>query len=150
VHLSRLLRGHECANRLENQLGYFRGILIAINSHSNIGKATFDGFHIGMKLFQSYFHLFFRIIGSLLQSGAHGVILRRREGHVIDLSRDGIRPTAHDSFHQYFIGYVEENEAVGGDAGPFQGLCLFLRARKAIEQPTLRATIVLIESVFDL
>jgi hypothetical protein len=68
----------------------------------------------------------------LLQPIQDLLILRRREFHVINLSRDGVRSAPDDSFDEDFVGNIEEDEAVSGDTGGGEGVRLSRCTWKAV------------------
>ena len=69
---------------------------------------------------------------------------------MVDLSGLRIGTTSHDALDEDVVGHVEEDEAVGGDAGGGEGLGLGGGAGEAVEEPAGFYTVGFVESVFNL
>ena len=69
---------------------------------------------------------------------------------MINFPRDRIGTASHDSFDEYFIGDIEEEEDVSGDSGSGEGCGLSRGAGKAVEEPAVFDAVGFVEAVFDL
>mmetsp|Transcript_21294 Transcript_21294/g.43795 ORF Transcript_21294/g.43795 Transcript_21294/m.43795 type:complete len:248 (+) Transcript_21294:315-1058(+) len=104
-----------------------------------------------MELLETNNNLFFGVITAVFQSVDELFVVggRRGKGHVVDLSGLGIGSASNDTFHQDFVGNVEEQEAIGGTASFGKGLGLGGGSRESIEQPTLFLAIGFLETITD-
>jgi hypothetical protein len=69
---------------------------------------------------------------------------------VINLSSFRVGSTPNDTFDEYLIGYVEEDEAVGGNSGGRQSFGLSGGTWEAVEEPAGFDAVCFVETVFDL
>jgi len=94
-----------------------------------------------MELFQAHLHLLLGIITTLDKAGLNLYIIRRREGHVVDLSSLRVSASTNDALDEDFIRNIQEQEAVGRNSSVGKCFSLGWSARESIKKPSFLAAI---------
>mmetsp|Transcript_20995 Transcript_20995/g.70021 ORF Transcript_20995/g.70021 Transcript_20995/m.70021 type:complete len:204 (+) Transcript_20995:2269-2880(+) len=111
---------------------------------------SLDRIDILLVLFNTLYHGLFSVVGPVNKASQDlGVIGRRVEFHVIDLSSDRISPPADTSLDQDVVWHVEQHELVGLDPRLLHSISLHSSAGKTIKKPSLVLAILLSKPVLD-
>ena len=97
---------------LINSLGNISRAGSTVDINADISVASLHGINIGMELLETDLDLLFGIVTALLKASQYFLIIRRREGHVVNLSSDRIGTTTNNTLNKDIVGNIEEKEAI--------------------------------------
>mmetsp|Transcript_6826 Transcript_6826/g.19785 ORF Transcript_6826/g.19785 Transcript_6826/m.19785 type:complete len:271 (-) Transcript_6826:264-1076(-) len=138
---------HLRANALHNIIENLRLRAAAINLLENGLVRVADGFNVLVVGLEAHAGLLLGIVRALRNTRRDLLRGGRRILHVVDIAGLRVETAANHALNELVVRHVEEQEGVGNDASLGERVGLRLRAREAVQKPTLGLAVRLREAL---